>query len=455
MPEGRKGHGENQSVLVWLLGGNHPAADRSIGWHDRLPNLGDPDVLILDMTTLTKDVLRGMDSREIDQAQKAIRDKLIAGNVTIIVITQPEFSSPPAYRGVVRLISPKGGILSDPDAYSSYRLLPVLLKTAPVRTGRRITVDEGHDFKAYLDSVAHYDFYISKYTERIDRHGPSLYFGREDGQGVGDNSGHDLGFALRFGPLGRKGYTRPKSKGRLVFLPPPTGSVHVAIEKILSVYGKESLGSEAPPEWSTALSLPQAEQLQAKVSKLEGYINEALEEAGELRRQNSEIMAHRRLLYSRGPDLEDAVVRAFKVLGFDDIEPLGGADVEDAAFGMGGGTPYSRGVVEAKGADKGIQMQHILQCKKWANQRAVADGTPSKGIFVPNQHRLQPYPESSKARMGIEPNQLEQAEMNDICIIPSCALFEAVRRVLDGKEPDRAEIAAKIAAARGVLEDVL
>lgn len=455
MPESRRGPSENRNAEVWLLGNSHPAADRSIDWHDRLPNLGDPDVLILDMTTLTKEVLHGIDSREIEQAQRAIRDKLLAGNVTVIVITQPAFSDPPAYRGLVRLISPKGGVLSDLGAHSSYRLLPVLLSTESVRTGKRIIVDDGHDFKAYLDAVTHYGFYISEYAERIDGHGLPLHFEREDGQNVEDNSGHDLGFVLTFGATDGGGSTRPKSRGRLVFLPPPTEPSGAAIEKILSVYGKASPGGEAPPAWSNALSLPQAEQLQEKISRLEGHVTEVLEEVDELKRQKGEILSHRRLLHSRGPDLEDAVVQAFRVLGFDDIMPMGGADEEDAAFDMGGITLYSYGVVEAKGADRGTLMQHILQCKKWANQRAVTDGKLSKGIFVPNQHRLQPYPKSLKARIKIEPNQLEQAEMNDICIIPTCVLFEAVKRVLGGEAPDRAKIAAKIAASKGVLKDVL
>ena len=149
-----------------------------------------------------------------------------------------------------------------------------------------------------------------------------------------------------------------------------------------------------------------------------------------------------------------SIVQAFRVMGFDDIEWMGKADEEDAAFAMGG-TGYSHGVIEAKGAGRGIQLQHILQCNRWTDRRAIADGRTSKGIFVPDQHRLEPYPESAEVRMKIEPNQLEQAEMKDICIIPSCVLFEAVSRVLGGETPDRARIAGRIAATRGVLKDVL
>ena len=196
-------------------------------------------------------------------------------------------------------------------------------------------------------------------------------------------------------------------------------------------------------------------EYRARIAKLRNEEAAARSGIDALERKMEEVRAHCRLLYSKGPALEDAVVRAFKALGYDDIEPIGGADREDAAFGMGRGARYLHGVIEAKGSDKGTLMRHILQSKNWANRRAVADSRASKGIFVPNQHRQRPYPKSRKARLHIEPNQLEQAELNDVCIIPSCVLFEAVRRVLEGESPDRARITAKIADCKGVLTDVL
>ena len=243
--------------------------------------------------------------------------------------------------------------------------------------------------------------------------------------------------------------------GQLVFLPPPPQeSADDGIGRILSVYGKTPLHDEVPPAWVENISIQRGDQLQAEIAKLGKQRDQAQARMDALARQRDGILAHRRLLYSKGAELEEAVVQAFKVLGFDDTERMGKADEEDAAFAMGGSTRYSRGVIEAKGAGRGIQLQDILQCNKWTDRRAIADGKPSKGIFVFNQHRLEVYPESSEIRMKIEPNQLEHAELKDICIIPSCVLFEAVSRVLDGEAPDRAKITAMIANSKGVLEDV-
>ena len=240
-----------------------------------------------------------------------------------------------------------------------------------------------------------------------------------------------------------------------MFLPPPTESTGVAIGRILSACGKSTPHAEAPPAWAKRLSPGPAGEYRERIAELEARKAEIQGEIDDLTSRHDGIMAHCRLVYSDGPELEDAVVEAFGALGFNDVERMGKADEEDAAFAMGNCTRYSHGVIEVKGADRGIQKRDILQCRGWAARRAAADGRPMKGILVPNQHRLKPYPESSETRMKIEPNQLEQAETDDVCIIPSCTLFEAVSRVLGGETPDGAKIVGKIAATKGVLTDVL
>ena len=434
---------------VWLMGNRHSSVDRSIEWDDPLPNLSDADVLIVDLTTLTEQVLERVDKPKLDQAQKLLKNKLI-NNGIIIIITQPIFSTKPASTSNASSPSPR---------YSNYHIFPFSLKTVPVPDGTRITPDDSHNFKTYIDSIEKYYFYIEKWDLKIDLGLPASFPNPDlvavEGQGIRDHSNNDLGSTLAVARLRYGVHCDLPSTGHLVLLPPPTEEMGVAIGRILSALGKTTLQAETPPAWAKQMSLGRAGEYGAKAAELKTSVAKTQVEIGRLERKEAKILAHRRLLYAKGPELEDAVVKGFKAIGFTDIKPLGGADEEDAAFSMDSVTGYSRGAIEAKGLDKGIQVQHILQTKKWANQRAITDGGPSKGILVPNQHRMQPYPESRKDRMRIEHNQQVQAERDDICIIPSCALFEAVKRVLGGEKLDRAKIAAKIAAARGVLEDVL
>lgn len=452
----RGGRAVEKRPRVWLLGRDHPGADRSINWDGRFGNLSDPDILIIDLTGLTVEVLQRIDKDNLDQAQRSIRDKILYGG-SVIAITQPEFSVRPSSPPTGRPSGVYGGAAAGRYTYSNYHILPINIVTTMVQANHVIGAKDGHRFKDYIDAVKGYGFTIDSVTDKFPL-GPAgqpiASLRRLYEWDITDNSGCGLGLVLKVENSDRYGRLRQSSRrGRLVLLPPPTEPIYDAIGRILSVY-KPRPPAGAPPAWAERLSLGPAGENRARIKELEGRRAEMQEEIDELAQQNGQILAHRRLLYSDGPGLEDAVVEAFRALGFGDIERMGSRDEEDATFAMGG-TRYSRCAIEAKGAGKGTKMDHIFQCARWTEQRAEAENSPVKGVFVPNQHRLEPYPDSRGIRTRIERNQVDHAERKDICIIPSCALYEAVRRVLDGEAPDRAGIAGKIADSKGVLTDVL
>jgi hypothetical protein len=53
--------------------------------------------------------------------------------------------------------------------------------------------------------------------------------------------------------------------------------------------------------------------------------------------------------------------------------------------------------------------------------------------------------------MRFEPNELGYAERKDICIIPTCVLFDAVNKSLAGKGKTREELEHLISESKGVL----
>ena len=231
------GPGANHDKQIWLLGNSHPAADRSIGWHDRIPNLGDADILIIDMTTLTEDSTYQIGRRELGHIQKSIRDRLLGGGGTIVVIMGAMFWAPPpdaATRGPI--ISFDGSF--DPYAYSNYHVLPTVPEITQVAKGHKILPDAAHDFKLYLDAVRYFGFYIKGHDRTISLgfRGPRFYLEKVDGQSVMDNSGHYLGFTLVMTEEEDDMRTRRVEKtGKLVFLPPYTDPAPDAIGKTLFV----------------------------------------------------------------------------------------------------------------------------------------------------------------------------------------------------------------------------
>ena len=441
---------------VWLLGNSHPAADRSIAWRGRLPNLGDPDVLIVDMTTLTEETLREIDAAELDRAQRSIDDKFFAGGGTIIAITQPEFSAPPRDPLTLEPVTPLHARLAGPSTYSSYRILPAVPETVAVPAGRRIKPADGHDFKAYLDGIGHFTFYIAKWRPRAACvPGRAISSGKVPGQSVMDNSGNYLGFTLV--PKGQgAAANHPNlagSEGKLVFLPPYTEPAGDAIGKILSACRKAPPCGEAPPPWAESLSFAKADMLQAQIAKLEASADGTQAQIADLRSRRGVILGHRRLLHAKGPELESAVVNALKTLGFSEAKQMGGPDRADCIIDIYT-AGYLHGLVEVKGADGRTEKRHISRCVKWVDKKHGLDGRMSKGIFVPNQHRNAEYPGSIEDRLWFEAKEVEYAKMKNVCIIPSCVLFEAARKAVDKKAPDRAAVEAKIVRTCGVLERV-
>ena len=437
MVKSKGGTAGASGTKIWLLGSEHPGADRSIPWYESFGNLNDADVILVDLTTMTKQVLKKINGDNLAHARESIADKMFDGG-TIIVVTQPRFSVERSDSGI-----------------SNYGILPATLETKRVPTGLEIRVGADHDFKAYIDGVKKFTFQIDRY--RATFHRAPTKIGRvalaeTPGQEVTDNSGNNLGLTLQAVAINHGDVQEISGTGRLVFLPPPSGSAYDGIERILSAYGKSSIHGEAPPPWAEKASPARANQLQAEIAKLREQRDQVQGRMDALARERGGVLEHGRLLYSKGAGLEAAVADAFRLLGLE-AEQAGGADEEDCVLTMGAGG-YARGVVEVKGADGRTRQQDIVQCGKWVDVWYAREGKLPKGVFVPNQHRMKEYPKSEQERLRFEPNELEYAKAKDVCIIPSCVLFEAVKRVLDGVEPDRAEIAARIAGTKGVLERV-
>ena len=440
---------------VWLLGNKHPTADRSIGWRDRLPNLGDPDALIVDMTTLTGDAIREMGGEKLDQIRKYIEDKFLGGSGTIAVITAAKFSVPPQDLSPERPPAPPSGTSAASRARSNYSILPVALDTVPVADGRRILRDEIHNYEEYVGAVEHFGFYIAGYSQTIHSslHGRQFFLDRVDSQDIKDNSGHDLGFELAAAAvMDDESLDWIEGTGYLVFLPPYTKPAADAIGTLFAFFGRGAPRGEAPPAWAEKVSLPRADQLQAEIAKLGEQKDQVQNQIDALARERDEAQGHKRLLYSKGGELEAAVADAFRLLGLK-AEPMGGPDRADCVIDINAGG-YLHGLVEAKGSDGRTGERHIAQCVKWVDKAHEADGNASKWIFVPNQHRSSEYPESREDRLWFEEKEIEYAEMRDVCNIPSCVLVEAVKKALDGEAPDRAETAEKIAGTKGVLKIV-
>ena len=422
---------------IWILGNEHTHADKSILWDEPFPNLGDPDVLIVDLTPLTKEILDRTDQDKLNQLSFILRDKFLHGG-TIIVLTPSEPLS------------------------VSYDFLPVAPSFTSVPDGFNIKPNSGHYFMSYLKAVKKFTFYIQRFgsgsidlSPSSDHTGPDISCSPVSDQGVTDNSGHRLGATFSIFIQENDVVRRAEGSGKLVFLPPYTESSDDALEKIICRYRQTGVNKEPEPQWAANVILPSLNDIQNKINALESKKKELQTQAYTLTQEKQILLDHKRLLYSKHSELEDAVANAFKILGFPEIRKLREQNFEDWVFDFKHEKDVKYGVIEVKGADKRTKQNDIIQCSKWVDERMEIDNKISKGIFIPNQYCQIPYPKSSKDRKKFESNELDAARMKRICIIPSYVLFEAVKQILENKKHDRKEIEKKIFNSEGVLETLL
>ena len=425
--------------IVWILGNEHSNADKSITWNEPPVNLGEPDVLIVDLTTMSENVLERIDHDKFSEYRDMMIDKFWSGG-KIIFLTAPPLWAQNPYR-------------------LNYHISPILLHTKLVPEGGRVNFDPGHECSTYLESVKKFTFNITGYDDEQIIHKVASYANsskfscsRISDQSITDNSGHLLGGSFT---IFRKDiHERVPGVGVIIFLPPPTEDIDNALSRILSIYGR-STSREPEPQWVSKIRFKNAEDKQRQIDIMESQKMTLQKNIDTLKQERSSILDHCRLLYTKNTELEDAVYEAFKILGFSDIRNIRELNREDWVFDCKCDDRFKYGVIEVKGADHRTSQNNITQCNKWVDELYEIDKKISKGIFIPNQHRKKEYPESTKDRKKFEPNEISYAKMKSICIIPSYVFFEAVKKVLDGKTADRKEIEQRICNTNGVLENLL
>ena len=109
--------------VIWVLGENNTNADKSIDWDSQFPNFADPDIIIVNLQSLTDEVLQRIDKEKYNHAREDLHDKFL-GRGKIIFITASFIEC------------------SDPVVYTNYDLAPVHFQTVNVREGNKIEFDE-------------------------------------------------------------------------------------------------------------------------------------------------------------------------------------------------------------------------------------------------------------------------------------------------------------------------
>jgi hypothetical protein len=436
---------------IWVLGARNSNAHRDIPWEAKeFPNLSDPDVLIIDLGSLNGGLLRNLDKEKCETIVNEISNKFVNGG-TIIYLTalkileQDASLSKTPYKSKVKLLSPR---------FSNYFFSIINLEPQAVAEGRVIKYDrQKHLFTPYLDKVKKFQFYLcynsqkSEHTVNFRTNSDTLRLTILNEYSVKDNSNHDLALALQCER------DDGNSGGKIIYLPPPTDvSVEEAIDIILNIYGKFTL-HETLPDWISRVHLYGLDQIKTSFSELNARKHSLEQEIKTLEISRHNLMKYYRLLFSDGNSLENAVCDAFRTLGFEEIRKVREENKEDWILEFRTLQDFKYAVIEVKGSRTRTSQRDISQCDKWVSEYFGERQEFVKGIFIPNQHRLNEYSSSRGDRLHFEPAEVQFCEMRNICIIPSCVLFEAVNKALERRQP-REDLEKLIAFHKGVLTEI-
>lgn len=433
-----------------MIGSKNVNVDRSINWQEPFPNFSEPDIVIFNLQTLEPNILENIDKDKLSVARDEVLEKFITGG-TIIFIT-----------------GPKNEKYIQGQKYHRYYLSPLSIQVEQVNAGNKIKYQPEQPFKSYLENVKKFSFYlydicinkdirfnkgttdsIAKILEIIKNPQKSQYrlvLERLQDHSVVDNSGHYLGGAFRL--------TIPKlnfKSGSIIFLPPPTKKpVEECIDLILEDMNINPKFEDFPA-WASKLDFPRLGMVYKEMSSFGKKKLEIETKIEELQKESDKLKSFFGLLYGRGTQLENVVRDTFELMGFSDIRRIREKNLEDWIFNFKTNTPVKYGILEVHGSDERSSQSKLVQCNKWVDEYFDNSSILCKGIYVTNQYRLKEYPLSRVDRLQFEPNEIKYAQRRQICVIPTCILYDTVVSIFKKRKLTRINIEQKILNCNGIL----
>jgi hypothetical protein len=341
---------------------------------------------------------------------------------------------------IVFITAPLVAVEDPLRTYSNYYLSPIDIRTKKVSEGREMRYNrESHLDSSYMSSIKSFKFYLYDFrlssgfqdaeasTEKMQKFiqaakMPAVNLIDHPEYSVKDNSNHIISatFHIQYF-IGRENrQTLWDNTGLAIFLPPPTDndSIDEMINYILERFGKTASKEPFPP-WVSRIDLPGINTLDRRLGILNTDKKVVEQKVQDTQRKKYELEHYFLLLTSTGNSLEEAVHNAFKLLGFDDIRRGRSRGVEDWVFDFTNpAAKFTQAVIEVTGTEERIAKNKIVQCYKWVGDYYDEKGVIAKGVFVPNQYRNQPYPDSIDKRLHFENHEKNFAETKNICILP-------------------------------------
>lgn len=247
--------------------------------------------------------------------------------------------------------------------------------------------------------------------------------------------------AVRMISRGHWEYETPRTSGPIFFFPPPTKTdgetaVLMLLEAIVGLRGER----EVPP-WIDDTRASGEDALLEQLFENNEERERLEAEAKELQSRLDATRRPKRLLFDTGHSLEDVARETFEAMGIrTEDSPVSDEFVLVAE---------PKVLVEVKGNGKSISLADLSQLMRDKAAYLARLETNPKGLLLGNAYRLLPPDErDTKDKPNFPDNVVTPAIEQNICLLSTVTLFDALRLFKEGKL-DSSEFLAQIQATKG------
>lgn len=401
------------SKKILVIGSKgHPLADRCVDWLEPFPYLGDYHTVVINMQSLTGEVLSKLYKNYPSKLKRAREDlgDVIWHNTTVICITQKNIQ---LLRRRFRTRIPVG----------NYDWCPITLF---------FEEREGSGFKETKEGYLRFVKKWSHYLRAADLSNYKCRFLKECNLTINpiltNLVGRPLAFdaSVREFTISEMGTIVKKKDSHLMrFLPPPT---EISIEEGINFLLKNIVGYVPGeiqlPEWAKNIPLPGEKDLLAEIRTCEGEIKKFESKITGNKEKLNKLNRYKALLTSDGETLEALVEEAMEFLGVK-LE-RGPIKKEDRVFREGDAVIP----IEIKGRKASIPESDLRQIIIRLPDEKLAKYT-TRGVLIGNHYKKTPLNGKLEGRKrAFEPDVIGQAEKFNICLVSTLELFKALYKKL-------------------------
>jgi hypothetical protein len=337
------------------------------------------------------------------------------------------------------------GILGEDDsdntlgALNSYSILPVELGEVVSRSGSKIIpAGELGIFATYWKRFSKYSSYEAYLNSRGDA--TPLLKTKTGEKIVGAVFKYGEGHVVLLPPLGWSDdselYTFNAAKTGMEW----TSKAEIVGKQFLSTLIdidkqlRAKSMSTPPPEWAQEreFRLPKEDEVQTQLDSVQGQIKQLVDDQERLREVLAEAQKPKRLLFEKGPQLEDAVVDGLQTLGFTATNHREGDSEFDVVFESEEGRCL--GEVEGKD-DKAVSIEKLRQLEMNIQEDFSRDEVTeyAKPVLFGNGFRLK-APGEREAEFTQK--CLTGARRSKVALVRTSDLFRVVAYLKEHPDPD-------------------